>query len=412
MSLASAQSEEASLPSGAPATYSVRTEATGIQPVVVDDAFLFPFVDAAIPHTIGTLESLPDATGFAAVLDPGTAVNGLPALVGAVGGPPVPSYPGTATSRLGQDEYAEAAGAPGNTAGAAGATSYSDLVRTEQYASVANLALPDRSAPVLGAQSAAAETEAFFDDDGTLHGRAVSEVGGLGVPGVLELGAVRSTVRIEQTPGEEPQVTRGFDVAGLRVAGTPVELGDSGLVVGDQVTPLLEGLGQELGDALGEEVDFRVIEGTTTEFDDGTVVATADGLLVTVRVPGTTQSATLLLGAASVSMQSGARVIPEGPLSGPVPEIDSATAPPQVTPVPGVSAPAPTGSTDPVAAPSTELSPEPVAARDGLGLLDGDNRWLIWLYLTWLALSAALVTQATRMLAASEASSPRPDILD
>jgi hypothetical protein len=419
----------------APNVYDLRLEAVGASLVYDDEAFLFPYADPALPYAEGSLTSPGDAAGFAAVFDPGTAVTGLPTLVAAArpDAPPVPPYPGAVQTQAGSTEDATApagAASPDGTAVAGRTTSHSDARHTEQQATAARVTFPGVQQAVLTVESATAHTLGRLTDDGTVS--AVSEVvlAGLSAPQV-EVASLHARVALTVPPGGEPAVERSLAVTGLAVGGQQLALDERGVVApgAPEHDATLGQVRQAAGQATGAVAQVTVIQGGEITAD-GTVTASSDTLRIDVPVPGTLQVVTVLLGTAAVTSTTGDLDVPAATAPSallPATAAPSAAAPPgpvgvlAVTSLASIPLPAEAplppfrpGQALPLPAARASAPPEPrtpLAAASAI-VRRTDRTWLVFLYLFWLCLCAAIVTAAAKPVLAAPGLASGTELFD
>jgi hypothetical protein len=158
---------------------------------------------------------------------------------------------------------------------------------------------------------------------------------------------------------------------------------------------------------------IATVKGQAGPQPDGSYAAHSDGLAVTFPVHGTLQTVTVLLGSTQVVMSLGLppaqRLSIGGIASAPV----SAPPPPPPAGAPSEDTTLPAG---PAAATATHprVAPHPVVGRGRLASVTEDGFPLVWLYLCWLCLGAALVTAACLVVLGRGvvAGGPRPELFD
>jgi hypothetical protein len=367
--------------------YSARAEAVGYTTVYNDRGFLFPYADPHAPHTIGTIASSLPATGFAAVVDPGTAANGLSAISQAAGGPVLPPNPTVVETRAGhQNDGSFGEGGPFEV------ISHSDTLPSTRQTAVTASDTGSTAAPALATGAGSATTSA------ALAGGAVTSVADVVLQNVSVPGAgfaarsVHSHVQVEWGTGGEPTVSRQIEVLGASVNGQPME------VIPEGQLPPPPSAGPVIA----------TVRGHAGPQPDGSYEAHSDGLAVSFPVQGTLQTVTVLVGSTQVAMSVGLPVH-----SASVGVTASAPAPAPVT-----VAMAPPDGTAPPAVPPPSATAHRGAARRSptsrarlVGITE-ETFPLVWLYLCWLCLGAALIAAACRVVLGRGARRPLPEIFD
>lgn len=125
--------------------------------------------------------------------------------------------------------------------------------------------------------------------DGALVVDSRATVSGLRLlGGLVRIGSVVSHSRVVSLPGAEPVVEAGIEASGVEVAGSPAQLTDQGLVVGDPSAPSGP-VDQQVASqaaAILEGADFRVETLEVEQADiDGIPYASAGGLLIEFSTP-------------------------------------------------------------------------------------------------------------------------------
>ena len=374
----------------APSTYSVRVEAVGYTTVYNDAGFQLPYADPHAPHTIGTIGSALPATGFAAVVNPGSAANGLSALSQAEGGPVLPSNPTVVETRAGDHDD----GSFGKS-GLFEVTSHSDTAPSTRQRAVTASDDASAGAPVLATGPGSATTSAAIAG-GVVSGAADVVLEDVSVPDArFAARSVHSQVQVAWAAGGEPTVNRRIEVLGATVDGRPVDVIPEGTLTQPQ----------QGGPPIA------VAQGRAGPRPDGSYEASSDGVAVRVPVQGTLQTVTVLLGSTRVAMNlaSGTTTLP----------VVLPSAPPMAASAPGPAGVAPSEDTIPRAAPPGLAAQQRSTARRStsrparLASITEERFPLVWLYLCWLCLGAGLVAAACRVVSARGGEAgPRPEIFD
>jgi len=303
----------------------------------------------------------------------------------------VPDNPTVVETRAGTQNDASFGGS-----GVVEVTSHSDSVPSTRQRAVTASDTGSAGAPVVETGLGSATTSAALGG-GVLRSIADVVLENVSVPGAgFAARSVRSHVEVEWAAGGAPTVSRQIEVVGATVNGRSTEAIPEG-----KLPPPPSG---------GPTI--ATVQGQAGPRPDGSYAAHSDGVAVSFPVQGTLQTVTVLLGSTQVVMSLGlpAQALSFGGIaSAPV----SAPAPPPPAGVPSEDTTLPAG---PPAATAMHprVAPHPAVGRGRLASVTEDGFPLLWLYLCWLCLGAALVTAACLVVLGRGvvAGGPRPELFD
>jgi len=269
-------------------SFEAASEGVGVAFKVVYSGFasMFPIVDLGVAHVSGTLDSRPNARGYASAADPGQLLQSMGAL-----GVPLPAYPLVARAEYpsatthGHSSAAEQAVGPGTAQGLSSDVTAAAGPRLEASARAGSYEA--EGVLVTGAVT----TRTALSAVGTaVTSRIEATVKDVLIAGALRIGEVRTSV--EAVAGGRPGSAKGtpsIEFSGVSVSGQAASIDDQGVHLAGQDVP-----GSAAGGAVSSATDSLAASGVSvrlggvvsTASPDGSVAAaSAEGLLISVTLP-------------------------------------------------------------------------------------------------------------------------------